>query len=85
MGKLGNDHFYGFGVNLIDPDGEDLVYSVSGDYFIDRTLRVGFELGEHHWGVSADKFFMEKFSVGLRYTEADEGGEVYGLQASWRF
>ena len=84
VGKLGNDHFYGFGIDLIDPDHGDLTYGMSADYYVDRTLRVGLELGEHNWGVSADKFFAEKFSVGLRYA-APEAGHTLGLKASWRF
>jgi len=84
VGRLGNDHFYGFGLNLIDPDGGDLTYQASADYFIDRTLRVGGQLGEHHWGLSADKFFMEKLSVGLGYTDFD-GGDAVTLRAGWRF
>jgi len=86
VGRLGNDHWYGFGVNLVDPDGGDLTYAVSGDYFIDRTLRVGAELGEHHFGVSVDKFFTDRLSVGLRYRDFDEAdGDVLTLRASWRF
>jgi len=86
VGRLGNDHWYGFGVNLVDPDGDDLTYAVSGDYFIDRTLRVGGELGEHHWGISADKFFTERLSVGLRYRDFDEGdGDTLTLRVAMRF
>ena len=86
VGKLGNDHWYGFGVNLVDPDQGDFSYAASADYFIDRSLRVGGELGEHHWGVSADKFFGEKLSVGLRYRELDDAdAEMLSLRAAWRF
>jgi len=86
VGKFGDDHYYGFGLNLVDPDNDDLVYSVSGEYFIDRTLKVGAELGENRWGVSADKFFGERFNLGLGYTEYDDdSGHSLGLRAAWRF
>jgi len=88
VGKFGNDHWYGFGVNLVDPDEGDLSWTVSGDYFIDRTLRVGAEVGEYVWGASADKFFNDKLSVGLHYQDFDDdftGGDSLSLRAGWRF
>jgi hypothetical protein len=86
VGKLGNDHYYGLGLHLLDPEQGSLVYSLSGDYFIDRTLRVGGEFGEHHWGVSADKFFMDKLDVGLHYVDRDEdGGHTLAFRIAWRF
>jgi hypothetical protein len=86
VGKLGNDHFYGFGVTLVDPDRGDFYYNLSADYFIDRTLRVGVEAGQDldRWGISADKFFTEKASVGIQYTGFSAAHSV-GLRAAWRF
>jgi hypothetical protein len=86
VGKAGNDHWYGFGLNLVDPDQGDFAWSVSGDYYVDHTLRVGVEVGEDLWGVSADKFFTGKLSVGLHYRDLDDAdGDVFGLRAAWRF
>lgn len=86
VGKFGNDHYFGLGANLVDPDGFDLTYGVSADYYIDRTLRVGAEMIEDAqvWGVSVDKFFMEKLRVGLEYTDFD-GANSYEARAAWRF
>jgi hypothetical protein len=86
VGRLGNDHFYGFGVNLLDPDGGDFTYGLTADYFIDRTLRVGTEVGKgfNLWGVSADKFFWDHASVGLSYINLKAGDQL-GLRAAWRF
>jgi hypothetical protein len=86
VGRLGNGHFYGIGVNLLDPDGGDFTYDLTADYFIDRTLRVGAEVGKglDRWGVSADKFFTDQASIGLSYTGLEAGHQL-ALRAAWRF
>jgi hypothetical protein len=86
VGKFGDDHFYGLGLSLVDPDYGDVYYNVTADYFFDRTLRLGAELGKDldYWGLSADKFFTEKASAGLSYTDF-EGAHSLGARVAWRF
>jgi hypothetical protein len=86
VGKIANSHFYSASVGFVDPDEDDVSVSLDFDYFIDHTFSVGagFATGSDAFDIRARKFFKNRFAVGGHIYTAD-GGDGFGVNASWRF
>ena len=86
VGKLGNSHWFGFGAELADPDFGDLYWSLTADYFLDETFKVGaaYNDGYEQWALIAEKFFYRHASIGISYIHA-EFSDGLRLDGAWRF
>src|SRR5262249_8095479 len=62
VAAAGERRWFGIGVNLQKPDGGDLYWGVSADFFPDRTLRLGaaYENGLDSLWLLAEKFFTPR-------------------------
>jgi len=86
VGKMGNSHYYAGSVSFVDPDEGDVSVGVDFDYYIDHSFSVGagFATGNDAFQLRARKFFTNRFAVGGHISTAD-GGDGFGVNASWRF
>ena len=86
VGKLGGSHFYGFGLQAVEPDEGDLSISGDFDFFFDATLSIGVGYDERgdQWSLRAEKFFTPRLGVQTAYLDVD-GGEGFRVQGTWRF
>lgn len=86
VGQLGGSHFYGFGLEAVEPDEGGLSVSGDFDFFFDATLSIGLGYAERgdQWTLRAEKFFTPRLGVQASYIDVD-GGEGFRVDGTWRF